>query len=384
MPAIKKNDNSDSRIASLKLQNKEYNEMYRKWRIDHKDDYGFYFPGNSEELTYRDGEGFITEYPEAAERNAVNSIISVVGKTLIIYTLLRIATMLLFSDLPISLTHKVFYSSSGYFAGSETAAIVLSYTINIALKIIPQIYLLYKVRMPLKVMVPLKISNKPLFYQAMPMAMCVFGIITMFSGAEYFSATLFGFQKGNTIWIPENKTIMALAAILYTIILPVISEIVQRGIFMQTLRQFGDGYALIITGIISALTANSFKFIFFTFIYAVVIGYFSMRSGSIITAIVMRIVISTSSYWMTYIKTMAIPTDDYLTVSMVVTLVYLTVGIASLVVFMKKHSNKVNLPLYEMYISYKEKMMCFLASPSVLIWLSLTLLMAGMSNGICK
>ena len=56
-----KHDTSDSRIASLKAQDKEYNEMYRKWRIEHKQDYGFYFFDNSDELTYRDGEGFRSE-----------------------------------------------------------------------------------------------------------------------------------------------------------------------------------------------------------------------------------------------------------------------------------------------------------------------------------
>lgn len=64
--------------------------MYRKWRIEHKQDYGFYFFDNSDELTYRDGEGFITEYPEAVERSAVTGIHSLVANALIIYIVINI------------------------------------------------------------------------------------------------------------------------------------------------------------------------------------------------------------------------------------------------------------------------------------------------------
>ena len=85
-----KHDTSDSRIASLKAQDKEYNEMYRKWRIEHKQDYGFYFFDNSDELTYRDGEGFITEYPEAVARSAVTGIHSLVANALIINIVINI------------------------------------------------------------------------------------------------------------------------------------------------------------------------------------------------------------------------------------------------------------------------------------------------------
>ena len=90
MAITKKRDNSDSRIASLKLQDKEYNEIYRKWRIEHKKDYGFYFLDNSDELTYRDGEGFITESPQAAERSVIVEIHSLLAKFLCIYTVLNL------------------------------------------------------------------------------------------------------------------------------------------------------------------------------------------------------------------------------------------------------------------------------------------------------
>ncbi len=373
MPESQKRDNSDSRIASLKQQNKEYNEMYRKWRIDRKHDYGFYFLDNSDELTYRDGEGFITEYPEASERNAVNGIHSVAAKTLIIFTLMNILTSLMFSCLPFSLAGDVYYTGYGYFAGDEVPALILSYIVNILRRVLPIFYLIHKVKMPAKIMIPIKISNKPLFAESIFMAMLIFGIITVFSGFSFFSAPLMGINPANRIWIPKNKTILFFSSLLFTIIIPVISELIHRGVFMQTLRQFGDGYALLLTSVIAALTASNVHAFLFIMTYSLVIGYFTMRSGSILTAIMMRIVISCGSYWMTYIKlTQRLP-KNYLTISIAVTLIFLIIGIISVIVFTRHHSNKINLPIYTMYMTQKEKFMCCIANPYVLVWIALTI-----------
>ena len=41
--------------------------------------------------------------------------------------------------------------------------------------------------------------------------------------------------------------------------------------------------------------------------------------------------------------------------------------------FIKKHSNKISLPLYKMYLDTHERIMCCLTNASVLMWISLTL-----------
>ncbi len=381
MPPQKK-QTSDSRIASLRLQDEEYNKQYRSWRIEHKKDFGFYFAGASDELIYRDGEGMINEHPEASELSALTEIISVIGKTLIMYTIINILTSFFFADLPISISHRIFYNKDGFFTGDEASALILSYIVNILRRIIPLCYLLFKVRMPLKLMIPLKVVNKPLFYQSVPMSMLVFGITTMLSGFTSTIYSLLGFDHSNRIWIPESMTAMVLSSLLYTFILPILSEFVHRGIMMQTLRQFGDGFALVVTSVIAATTAQSANHYFFTFVYSIVIGYFSARSGSILTAFLMRIVISVSSYWLTYIRLTLPPEEDYLTISLIITLIYLTAGVYLLIRFIKKHSNKINLPIYEMYISIKDKLLCCLTNPYIIIWLSLSLMKVALSGGI--
>lgn len=69
---------------------------------------------NSDELTYRDGEGFITEYPEAVERSAVTGIHSLVANALIIYIVINILVTAVDYFTPFKTVHDLSYNSLGF------------------------------------------------------------------------------------------------------------------------------------------------------------------------------------------------------------------------------------------------------------------------------
>lgn len=370
---------SDSRIASLRLQNAEYNESYRNWRIEHKSDVGFYISGNQEELTWRDGEGFLSDSPLAQERGALEQTASVMGKTLIIYALMSILSQWIFAEMRIG-DGTVGMVRGGYFEGSETPALILTYIVNISKRIMPLFYLLHKVKMPLRIMLPVKVVNKPMFIAAVPMAMFVFAIITLFTGVEEYFVSMLGRDMKNYVWIPRGSVHMALSVMLYVFITPVMSEIVHRGLFLQTLRQFGDGCALIFTSIMAAITSPGAYAWIYTFAYSFIIGFFAMRTGSILTAIVMRVILSGSSFLLTYIRQSGIAGSQYMNIVLLLLAVYLIIGGVGVILFMKKHSNKINLPFYGMYVSNREKFMCMAACPWIILWLALTVITAMISG----
>ena len=369
-----KRDNSDRRIASLKLQDKEYNELYRKWRIEHKKDYGFYFLDNSDELTYRDGEGFITESPQAAERSAIVEIHSLLAKFLTIYTVLNIVVWIIkdvapFGDIP------VLYNLLKFVSSSEYLAVAADYIVKISVRILPLFYLLKKINMPQKIFLPTKIYNKPLFNIAVPMAMLTFGIATILSNVQHTSAALMGVDPTFSLWIPQNKVCLFLSALLTAVIIPIISEIVHHGIILQILKQFGDGYALILTSLIAALTAGNYHTFLFTFTIMLVVGFFVVRSGSIVTGFIMRITISGSVYFLTILKSAELPEGLYMTITAAVIFVYIAAGFTAVSIFIIKHSNKISLPLYKMYLDTRERVMCCLTNASVIMWLILTVML---------
>lgn len=374
-----KEHGSDSRIASLREQNKEYNELYRSWRIEHKQNYGFYFSGPTEELTWRDGEGFVNEYPEASERYAVKRVTSVIAQTLILFSILDIFCTLFFHD-KVIFGRYVDYVPAGFFEGDEKISLSLSYLVNIIRRVLPQIYLFSRLKMPIQLIFPMKVSNKPLFHAAIPIAMLSFAVISLLSGVGMSLLSLFGVSSEHTVWIPDNNAYLPAAAILYSIIIPLLSETIHRGVFMQILRQFGDGYALMVTSIIAAFTAPDMQSWIYTFCYSMVIGYFVLRTGSIKTAFIMRLVISISTYWMSFFRITYGSGEMYLTISYAIMAGYIVIGLISLIHLMMKHSGKINLPIFSMYVSQKEKLLVLISEPHVLIWVSIALLSGGVGQ----
>lgn len=373
MAISKKRDNSDSRIASLRLQDREYNEMYRKWRIEHKKDYGFYFLDNSDELTYRDGEGFITESPRAAERSAFVEIHSLLAKFLCIYTSLNLIIWVIKSILPAAGSSIPFFLDILRFVfSSEYLSVAADYLIKISVRILPLFYLLSKIKMPRKVFMPMKIYNKPLWKIAAPMAMLTFGIATILSNIQHTSAVLLGVDPTFSVWIPQDRVCMLLSGLLTAVIVPMISEIVHHGIILQILKQFGDGYALIVTSIIAALTTGNYHTFLFSFTVMLIIGFFVVRSGSLLTGFVMRVIISGSVYFLTVLKYVKLPEGMYMNITTAVLFVYITAGFTAVASFIIRHSNKISLPLYKMYLDSRERIMCCLTNASVIMWLALT------------
>lgn len=380
MPGERSKRSSDSRISSMKIHDKEYNEMYRKWRINHKKDYGFYFADNPGEFTYRDGMGFITEYPEDAERSAITRTNTVIANTLIIYTVMTILVSIFFSLLPFFFSVDFSYDPGGYFTGNEKTSIILIYFIKLA-EIIPSvIYFTSRVKMPAKIMLPVKISNKPLFNEAVPMALLVWGILTLLTDMKFFgNIMIIEYVPLNTMWLPENPVVTVFYILLTVVLIPVGSELVNRGVFMQIFRQFGDGYALFITSLLSAFSAGSTYSFPAVLICSLITGYFTIRTGSVLTAIMMRVIIRALEFTDGYLRFTAIPDSIRQTVLSGAVVVSLAVGIIGIVLFMKKHSNKIPLPIYKMYLSTRERMMCLLTNPSFLIWTALICMRSAVS-----
>ena len=372
MAITKKRDNSDSRIASLKLQDKEYNEIYRKWRIEHKKDYGFYFLDNSDELTYRDGEGFITESPQAAERSVIVEIHSLLAKFLCIYTVLNLLIWVMKTVAPLGEV-PFFYHIMRLISANEYTAVLSDYLVKILARILPVFYLLKKIKMPRKLLMPMKIYNKPLFGIAVPMAMLTFGIATILSNIQHTFVSIIGIDPNYSVWIPQSKLCFVLSALLSAVIIPIISEIIHHGIVLQILKQFGDGYALVLTSIIAAATSGNYHSFLFIFTTMLVIGFFVVRTGSLATGFIMRILISSTVYFLTVIRCSQPPEGMYMTITVMLMLIYTTVGFIAVAAFIKKHSNKISLPLYKMYLDTHERIMCCLTNASVLMWISLTL-----------
>lgn len=355
---------NDKRIHSLRQQDEEYNALFRKWRSDRANKFGYYLSGSSEN-TYKEGEGFAGQYPAADERESLGQSISLLTQVLLLYTLCEAISKFLFSDFPSNAPLGITLAREGYAAVADFPHIFASYVSNILTRLIPVTYLLIRLRIPLQIVVPLKITNKPLFRSSVPIAMLTFGIM-------YVCSTLSEYVRPSVAHRPVYFTNGGLTreefpmVILYCLVIPVISEIIHRGVFLQIFRQYGDGYALLLTSMIAAFTSIEDESLMI-FFYSLMIGYSTLRTGSVITAIVMRVIISGGYFCISSLSFGASERMRDLIISISV-LFIIGFGIVSLIRFISTYSNRISLPLYSLYVSDFEKLMLVFANPGFIIW----------------
>lgn len=361
---------NDKRISSLKQQDEEYNRLYREWRQDRSNKYGYYIKDTNGEHTYQDGRGFVGDYPEADERESLEKSVTLLTQALLTYTILEFFSKLVFSDYPFGSFRGVTLLREGFPLGRDTASLFASYAENILIRLLPLVYLIFRMKLPPKLFLPMKITNRPLFICCVPVAMLTFALT--YVGSQLCSAMLPMGVSGapDFIWTQRLKPADIPVLLLYVIIIPVISEIAHRGIFLQVCRQFGDGFALALTSVISALTSIEDNPMM-VFIHALMIGYFVMRTGSVLTGILMRIIMSGSYFLMGILKSPPYVSHTTLLVISIILLLYMGIGFVLLIRFVVKYSNKIGMPLYHLYLTDKEKLFFVFANPTFIIWIAI-------------
>ena len=171
--------------------------------------------------------------------------------------------------------------------------------------------------------------------------------------------------------MPDSKAVLVLFLILHIIIIPIISEIHTRGALLQLLRQFGDGFAIVVTALLTALITYNLNTFCYMFVSALVIGYFTVRTGSIITAVLMRITTVAVSYGI-FAMSEYLDEDIRLMVSMASTFVILLVGTISFVKLMIKDSGSFALNFKSRYLTFSDK--CGIVASSIPVVVGLTVI----------
>ena len=365
MAVSRKNERDDQ--LNWRYQDKSYNELFKKWRKQSKDSHGFYYVDKSNELTYRDGYGFVKDYPEAAESNALSHVYSIIGVTMLLIAAVDIIRLYISPLLFRSLGFDVYYDYfTGEFYGNELLITVMYLFFELLKRFLPMLYCYKKLKMPLKVMIPTKIITRPLFRSAIPISLLTSGVCIALSAIYKLILGNAGLDSMQGIHLPKNPWVFAAAIIINVAVIPAASEIYTRGTVMQLLRQFGDGFAIVITSALTAMVAYDIKQFCYVFVTSVVIGYFTLRTGSIITAVVMRIV-SKAFIYLVYCLNRYIGGELSGILIMMVLFLSIMVGLVVLISFMRKHSDKLGMSLKPRYLSFSRKMLSALTNIPVVI-----------------
>lgn len=140
---------------------------------------------------------------------------------------------------------------------------------------------------------------------------------------------------------------------------------------MQLLRQFGDGYALMATGFITAVMSGDIRMFPLCFFYSVVIGYFVLRTGSVITAFIMRVTLAAFYWFLSFFMNRI--SSNIISIHNAFMLFCFAVGLYFVIHFVMHYSDKTELPIKKTFLTSYEKLMNFFACPPVILWVSLAL-----------
>lgn len=364
-------ENGEDRL-SWRYQDKFYNESYKQWRKRNKDAAGFYFAENPNQLTYQDGVGFIKDVPEAHEAKALRKSLAVLGAVLLFrvffdaFSIYVLPTLL--GALGFDISYDIF---TGRRYGSENLLITVRFITEGLSVVIPAVMLAAAFKLPFKVMLPIKTSNKPMFRACIPAAALIGGVCCCMS--EVFRRVFQMSDQFENMNLPSTGFGWAYIIITQVIIVPVISELCSGGIILQLMRQFGDGVALILTSFISAVFCYDIMQFLFYFAATLAIRYFTVRTGSVLSGAVMRLTVSVYLFFLFLIKYSAAESHGR-TLCVLYLFATLVAAVVFTIRFLYIHSDSFGLTIRSKYMPFGKKMMWIITSIPIILWITAALI----------
>lgn len=364
-------ENGEDRL-NWRYQDKAYNESYKQWRKRNKDSAGFYFAENPNQLTYQDGVGFIKNAPEVHEAKALRRTLLILGAVLLFRVFFDAFSIYLLPELLSAVGFDISYDIfTSRIYGSENMLITIKFVTETLSVALPALMLAMYFKLPLKVMLPMRIRNKPMFRACFPAALLIGGVCcamtAVFQGVFQLSSSTDNTQ------LPVTAFGCVYAVITHVIVIPVISELCSGGIILQLMRQFGDGVALVLTSFITAAFCYDFSQFLFYFAASIMIRYFTVRTGSVLVGTVMRLTISIYNCGLYFIN---LKTGDSFGHTLIVLYLFATllIGLIFTIRFLYRHSDCFGVTMKSRYMTFRKKMMWITTSIPVILWFTSALI----------
>ena len=319
--------------------------------------------------TYVEGFGFASPPPAPSEKRRIFAYSNGIGLSLVatclIWTILPNALFHIFSFfLPILDLYDTFPQMV------SSAAECIQILCNILVYAIPfGIYLVFH-HIPVWAAFPLK----PLpFSSIFPPILLGLGVSVLGVFASTLISTVcwffLGLQPvGGSVSIPSDPIVLSLLFIRSALIAPIMEEFVFRGVILQSLRRFGDAFALMCSAILFSLAHQNLIQAPNAFMFGLVIGYFVIRTGSLWIGILIHIVNNFLALSMTIIAAL-LPHASQNLLILVWYALCLGLGILGLLMLVRKNNEMFSLRRSSTISIEHGKYKTFFSSPGMIICL---------------
>ena len=167
---------------------------------------------------------------------------------------------------------------------------LFSMSINTLALLLPALLAAVLLNMPFRIAFPMRRTSARL---TVPGVFCCLGMSVIGVGIAVLLTSLLARTAGVGASMPDFSApyggveiVMFLIAI--SVVPAVFEELLCRGVVMQSLRRFGDDFALVTSSLLFAMLHRNLLQGPNAFVTGMLLGYFTLRAGSLIPAIVMH------------------------------------------------------------------------------------------------
>lgn len=324
---------------------------------------------NMEGYTYVDGFGFAPPPPVISEKRLIQSYSNGLGLSTIGFLLLMVvlptALYRLFSMfIPIIGLYQSFPSvASGMVEMINILASITVYAIPFCLYMIIN-------RIPVRVAFPFHQTRPSLLFPPVLLAMgvSVLGVLSS-SLIAVVCQSLFGLQPvGGNISFPQSTMGIILLCFRIAVLAPILEEVIFRGIAMQSLRRFGDSFALLISSVLFALAHQNLVQAPNAFMMGLLMGYFVIRTNSLWVGILIHSVNNALSLLMSFVISV-VPVHSQTPVIFSWYALYLFCGILGLLLLVHKYKDMFALRRSSTISGERGKYKAFFSAPGMIVCL---------------
>lgn len=270
-------------------QSETFQAAYRSWRRREGNPYAFCFTRNPKEAAFSENQTVVSKTPAQAEQSALKQLGILFGAAFLCYLLIENLLDKLLVELAQGLgmhIETMYWGESRYY-GDELTVFLFSAALQILKLLIPTLLIGMSLRMPVSVTVPIRVRHTRQLLNGISLMLLLsvglgFSTISRSSEMEKYRA-ISDAAGSDDHWF--------ILYILFTIfIVPMFWELMFHSCLFQALRQFGDTFAVITVTAMATLLTHNLQDALRIGLVTLVISFFMVRTGSFLTAVLLRII----------------------------------------------------------------------------------------------
>lgn len=231
-------------------------------------------------------------------------------------------------------------------------------------------YMLF-LRMPWKAAVPFRPVPASQVLLCIPVTFSISIAGSIFSSILSFLFTLIGYQPvGGSVAAPVTVPGTVLYFIMLAVLPPIFEEIAFRGILMQSLRRFGDGFALLVSSVLFGLFHLNMIQAPYAILLGLWLGYLVLRTGSLRISMVLHACINFSAGVMSILMA-SLSEQALIAVTLVYLIFWIFTGVGSLLFLILRNRGSFKLHPAQTWMHLGKKLGVFFSSVPMIIGLLL-------------